>query len=208
METPGHIDELRIVGGHLALDFVNTVDGEPDGESGFEFLQGYGDLVAWSERIGVLSEEEAGRLAREAKRSPEEAEAVYLDALELRDTLYGIFRAIAEGGGPPSGSLEVLGGYECRAISRGRLARGDHGFHWEWTDEGDLAGILWQVAHAATELLTSGSLDRLKRCAACRWVFLDESRNLSRRWCTMEVCGTHEKVRRYVAKRAARRSTT
>ena len=208
METPRHIDELRIVGGHLALDFVNTVEGEPDGEPGFDFLRGYGDFVAWSERVGALSKEEAGRLALEAKRRPEEAEAVYLDTLKLRDTLYGVFRAVAEGGGPTSGSLEVLGGYECRALSRGKLAPGDHGFRWEWTEEGDLASILWRVAHAATELLTSGSLDRLKRCAHCRWVFLDESRNRSRRWCTMEVCGTHEKVRRYVAKRAARRSTT
>lgn len=207
METPGHIDELRTVGGHLALDFVNTVDGEPDGETGFEFLRGYGDLVAWSERIGILSEEEVGRLAREAKGRPAEAEAVYLDALKLRDVIYGVFRAIAEGGAPPSGSLEVLSGYECRALSRGKLAQGDNGFHWEWREEGDLARTLWPVAHAATGLLTSGGLDRLKRCAACRWLFLDASRNRSRRWCTMEECGTHEKMRRYVAKRAARRDS-
>jgi predicted RNA-binding Zn ribbon-like protein len=64
---------------------------------------------------------------------------------------------------------------------------------------------LWPVAHAATALLTSGDLDRLKLCAGCHWVFLDSSRNHSRRWCTMEVCGTDEKKRRYVAKRAARR---
>ena len=205
METLGHIDELRIVGGHPALDFVNTVEGESDGEPGFEFLRGYGDLVAWSERVGVLSDEEAGRLAREAKRRPEEVEAVYLDALKLRDALYGVFRAIAEGGDPPSGSLEILRGYECRALSHGKLAASADGFDWKWTDEGDLAMMLWPVAHAATGLLTSGDLDRLKRCAHCRWLFLDASRNRSRRWCTMEVCGTHEKVRRYVAKRAARR---
>jgi predicted RNA-binding Zn ribbon-like protein len=205
METSGHFDELRIVGGHLALDFVNTVDGEPDGETGFEFLRGYGDLVAWSERVGVLSEEEAGRLAREAKRRPEEAEAVYLDALELRETLYGVFRSIAEGDDPPSGRLEALRGYECQALCRGKLARGDNGFQWEWTNEGDLARTLWPVAHAATGLLTSGSLDRLKGCAGCHWLFLDASRNRSRRWCTMEECGTHEKARRYVARRAARR---
>ena len=67
--------------------------------------------------------------------------------------------------------------------------------------------MLWPVAHAATVLLTSGGLDRLKLCAGCHWLFLDASRNRSRRWCTMEVCGTHEKMRRYVAKRAARRDS-
>jgi predicted RNA-binding Zn ribbon-like protein len=207
METPGYIDKLRIVGGHVALDFVNTVEGEADGEPNIEHLRKYGDLVAWSVRIGLLSGEEGQRLVHEAERRPEEAEAVYLDALTLRDALYGVFRAVAESGDPPSGELEILQGYECEAISRGRLAPEDHGFEWVWKDGGDLARMLWPVAHAATGLLTSGSLDRLKRCAGCCWLFLDASRNHSRRWCTMEECGTHEKARRYVAKRAARRDS-
>jgi predicted RNA-binding Zn ribbon-like protein len=203
METPGYIDELRIVGGHVALDFVNTVDGDPDGESRFEILQSYGDLVAWSARVGLLCEGE--RLVGEARRRPEEAEAVYLDALRFRETLYGVLRAAAEGGGAPPSGLEMLRRYEREALSRGKLVEGDDGFDWEWENARDLAGMLWPVAHAATELLTSGGLDRLKRCAGCHWLFLDASRNHSRRWCTMEVCGTHEKVRRYVAKRAAGR---
>lgn len=203
METPGYIAGLRIVGGHLALDFVNTVDGEPR----FETLRGYGDLVAWSVRLDVLKADEGWRLVREANRRPEEAEAVYLDSLALRDALYGIFRAVAEGGDPPSRALKVLRGYACGALARGNLARGDDGFEWEWKDGRDLARMLWPVAHAATVLLTSGGLDRLKLCAGCHWLFLDASRNRSRRWCTMEVCGTHEKARRYVAKRAARRDS-
>ncbi len=205
METREYIKELRIVGGHVALDFVNTVDGTPDGESRFENLRDHGDLVAWSTRVGLITPDEAGRLGREAERRPEEAEEVYLDALGLRDALYGVFRAIAEGREPPSEGLEKLRGYECEAISRGRLAPGEDGFGWEWKDGGDLAMVLWPLAHAATGLLTSGGLDRLKRCAGCHWLFLDASRNRSRRWCTMEVCGTHEKVLRYTAKRAARR---
>ena len=58
---------------------------------------------------------------------------------------------------------------------------------------------------AAGELLTSPQLSRLKKCAGCPWVFLDQSKNLSRRWCAMDDCGTHEKILRYVARRAARR---
>ena len=203
METPGYIEELRIVGGHLALDFVNTVDGE----ARFETLRGYRDLVAWSVRLDVLTVDEGERLVREANCRSEVAEAVYRDALALRDAIYNIFRAIAEGGNPPSGDLEVLRGYEREALSRGRLARGDDGFEWEWKESRDLARMLWPVAHAATVLLTSGGLDRLKLCVGCYWLFLDASRNRSRRWCTMEVCGTHEKARRYVAKRAARRDS-
>jgi predicted RNA-binding Zn ribbon-like protein len=201
METPEHIERLRIVGGDVAFDFVNTEDGDPP----VECLRGYGDLVAWSVLVGLFSAEEGERLVGEANLRPEDAEAVYRDALRLRGALYGVFRILAEGGDVPERGLETLRGYEREALSRGKLVQGDRGFSWEWKDGRDLAGMLCPVAHAATQLLTSGDLDRLKLCAGCYWVFLDASRNRSRRWCTMEVCGTDAKMRRYVAKRAAKR---
>jgi len=103
--------------------------------------------------------------------------------------------------------MRTLGVYERAAISRGVLTTGDSGLQWEWKEECDPVRPLWPVVDAATELLTSGDLGRLKLCAGCHWLFLDASRNYSRRWCTMEVCGTHEKARRYVEKRAARRDS-
>ena len=201
METPGYIEQLRIVGGDPSLDFVNTEDGDPP----MECLRGYGDLVAWSVRAGLFSADEGERLMGEADRRPEDAEAVYHEALRLRGALQDVFRAVAEGGDAPERGLETLRGYEREALSRGKLVQGDGGFSWEWKDGRDLTRMLWSVAHAATRLLTSGDLVRLKLCAGCYWVFLDASRNRSRRWCTMEVCGTDEKMRRYVAKRAAKR---
>jgi predicted RNA-binding Zn ribbon-like protein len=201
METPEYIERLRIVGGDPALDLVNTQDGDPP----MECLRGYGDLVAWSVRVGVLSADEGDLLLGEANRRPEDADVVYRDALRLRGALQDVFRAVAEGGDAPERGLETLRGYEREALSRGKLVQGEGGFNWEWKDGRDLARMLWSVAHAATRLLTSGDLVRLKLCAGCYWVFLDASRNRSRRWCTMEVCGTDEKMRRYVAKRAAKR---
>ena len=165
METPEYIEKLRIVGGDVALDFVNTEDGDPP----VECLRGYGDLVAWGVLVGLLSAEEGERLMGEADLRPGDAEAAYRNALTLRRALYDVFRAVAEDEAPASRDLKILREY------------------------------------AATGLLTSGNLDRLKLCAGCYWIFLDASRNRSRRWCTMEVCGTDEKKRRYVAKRAARR---
>jgi predicted RNA-binding Zn ribbon-like protein len=63
-----------------------------------------------------------------------------------------------------------------------------------------LAGVLWPMAHSATELLVAGLLGRVKGCTECNWPFVDESKNRSRRWCAMEECGTHAKMRRYVAR--------
>ena len=185
----------------MALDFVNTEDGDPP----VECLRGYGDLVAWGVLVGLLSAEEGDRLTGEADLRPGDAEAAYRDALTLRGALYDVFRAVAEDEAPASRNLEIVREYERGALSRGELVQEGRGFRWEWKDGLDLARMLWPVAHAAAGLLTSGNLDRLKLCAGCYWVFLDASRNHSRRWCTMEVCGTDEKMRRYVAKRAARR---
>ena len=201
METPEYIEKLRIVGGDVALDFVNTEDGDPP----VDCLRGYGDLVAWSVLVGLLSVEEGERLLEVADLRPESAEAAYRDALKLRGALQDVFRAVAEEKAPASLDLETVRKHEIEALSRAELVQDDEGFRWEWRNLRDLSGMLWTVAHSAAGLLTSGDLDRLKHCAGCYWVFLDASRNRSRRWCTMEVCGTDENKRRYVAKRAAGR---
>jgi predicted RNA-binding Zn ribbon-like protein len=110
-----------------------------------------------------------------------------------------VFRALARGGDPAPGALADL--MAAHAGAPGRLARvgGGH-FDLAWDD--DIAGA---IAAAAVDLLRHGPLDRLKLCQACPWLFLDLSRNHSRRWCSMNVCGGTLKMRRYRA-RARRRS--
>jgi predicted RNA-binding Zn ribbon-like protein len=206
METPDHISSLRVVGGNLALDFANTAEGTSEGEIEREHLLGYEDLVFWGCYVGLLSEKVGERLLRMRGERPAEAAAVFARALEFRGHLYALFRAVAEGDNPPAESVEALRRFECEAISRAALApSGGDGFGWKWGLGDDLAGVLWPVAHSATELLTSGPLGRVKGCAGCNWLFIDESKNRSRRWCAMEDCGTHAKIRRFVARRAAKR---
>jgi predicted RNA-binding Zn ribbon-like protein len=208
METPDHLSSLRLVGGHLALDFANTVEGTPEGEMEREHLFGYEDLVFWGYRVGLLSEEDSERLLRERQQRPAKADAIYAQALEFRGHLYVVFRAVAKGDSPPAERVEALRWFECEALSHAKLVPiGDGGFKWEWAIGGELAGMLWPVAHSATELLTSGPLGRVKSCVGCNWLFVDQSRNKSRRWCTMEECGIHAKMRRYIARRAAKRKS-
>jgi predicted RNA-binding Zn ribbon-like protein len=59
--------------------------------------------------------------------------------------------------------------------------------------------MLWPIASSAADLLTSERLKKVRLCEAktCTWLFLDESRNHSRRWCDMKVCGNREKARRH-----------
>jgi predicted RNA-binding Zn ribbon-like protein len=194
------------VGGNLALDFLNTAEGTPGGEIEREHLLGYGDLVFWGLRVGLLSGGEGERLLRRGREGPAEAEAVFARALEFRGHLYGLFRAVAEGEPPPAGGVEALRRSGSEALARAVLVPAGGGFAWEWEQGEDLAGVLWPVAHSAAELLTVGPVGRVKCCAGCNWLFVDESKNRSRRWCTMEECGIHAKMRRYVARRAAKRA--
>jgi predicted RNA-binding Zn ribbon-like protein len=82
------------------------------------------------------------------------------------------------------------------------VRRAEGGFRWGWDEESDsLTKVLWPVAKAAADLLTSEghALKRLHQCAAsdCGWLFIDMSRNHSRRWCDMSNCGNVAKARRH-----------
>jgi predicted RNA-binding Zn ribbon-like protein len=208
LETSAHIASLRLDGGHLALDFVNTLGGsyELPPEPHDEFLRSYGDLLAWSVRTGVLDAAAAEALAQAAGADPGAAERVLAEAIQQREEAYAVLRALAESRTP---SAEALAGIEEKArwaIGEARLAPSDDGsYRWRWEDEDDLRSPLRPLAHATVELLSDGPLDRLKRCGGCRWLFLDASKNRSRHWCSMEECGKHAKMRRYVERRRAAR---
>ena len=79
---------------------------------------------------------------------------------------------------------------------------------WTWPNTDDLSSVLHPIAAAAAELLTSDQLSRIKRCARCPWLFLDNSKNHSRRWCDMNDCGRAQKIERYLARRAAAQRRT
>jgi predicted RNA-binding Zn ribbon-like protein len=205
METANDVTRMRLVGGDLALDLVNTRSGPPTGPADDDVFGEYADLVAWARHLDVLTDAEARRLRRRAREDVGATEAAFRHALDLRDLLDGVFRALATGGSPPARQMERLRDEASAAYARARFVPSRSGFTWRWSDDTDLARPVWPIAHAAAELLTHGPLDRLKACGGCRFLFLDESKNGSRRWCSMDDCGTAAKIRRYVDRRAAAR---
>ena len=198
--------QFELTGGRLCLDFANTLDNrralQPQ-----ERLNRYADLVAWSRQTGVLRQAEAHRLLREAARCPRAALAVIEAAIELREAIFEIFAAAVAGKKPSATSLARLNEHVARALGRLRLAPAKNGYAWSWAAEfGGLGRMLWPVARSAAELLTSPELSAVRECAAeeCGWLFLDRSKNRSRRWCDMKVCGNRSKVRRYYQRTRAR----
>jgi predicted RNA-binding Zn ribbon-like protein len=203
METVEDVTRMRLVGGNLALDFVNTRTGPPAGAPDDDVLTGYAELVAWGAYAGALTATEATALRRLAREDPGGAQAAFARALRTRDHLDEIFRTLAAGKTPKASALDRLRDDETEAIGHARLDP-TNGYAWSWRDDRSLTRPLWPAVHAAVRLLTTGPLDRIKGCGGCRFLFHDESKNRSRRWCSMDDCGTAEKSRRYVAARRTR----
>ena len=203
--------ELR--GGVACLEFVNTV-GWRLTDHPSEYLRSYEDLLDWGRQAGLLAPEEREGLLRRATLDPEGARETLSRALALREAIHRIFsRAIA---GEPqdeselSADLSALNRELAVALSRLRLMPAGGAYGWAWDRSGDesaarLDSPLWPVAQSAAELLTSPKLGRVKLCAGkgCGWVFVDESRNGSRRWCDSRDCGNRERVRRHLARKRA-----
>lgn len=193
---------FELTGGHIALDFANTVESRPTGEAR-DRLAEYADLVRWSEQAGLLNRKEATTLRELADRHPRAASQVLGRARVMRESIYALFSAVAHGGALPAAALERLNEELPLALSRSRVKRSDRGAMWGWSDEVALDRMLWPVVRGAADLLTAVERDRVRECAAdsCGWLFLDGSRNRSRRWCDMSVCGNRNKVRRFRATR-------
>ncbi len=207
---------MKLVGGELCLDFVNTVGGRiPQGAGSpgsrvlADKLGAYTDLVAWSRHTGSLGEADARRLLRLAEGHPREAAEVLGRARLFRETLHRALRSLMLGRRPDPPDLSRVNDEVATARKREVLAPSRDGLRWECPDSGGrLESPLWPVSRSAAALLTSGDLSRLRQCGGerCGWLFLDRSRNRSRQWCTMEDCGNVSKVRRFRQRHSRRRA--
>ncbi|SNY62053.1 CGNR zinc finger domain-containing protein [Paractinoplanes atraurantiacus] len=192
---------LEPFGGAVCLDFANTLDGRATAQP-TEYVHTYVDLAGWSEFAGLIDAPTSARLRRH------DSEASLRTALNLREAIFEVFTAVGRGETPPAGSLDEVRQRYAEAVASARLGPAPEGsFTWEFTgDQPDRAW--WPIAVDAVRLLTQGPLNRVKVCAAeagCIGLFLDTSKNRSRRWCTMDGCGVEAKVQRQARRRQATR---
>lgn len=193
--------DLERIGGRLSLDFANTVGGSRVHPK--EYLTAYGELLGWSEATGAIGPATAARLRERAREDPEAAREALARALELREALYRTFDAVATGESPSPADLAILNARVGPAMAELRLEAEGEGFGWRAEPgEADLEAMLRPIVRDAADLLVSGDLDRVKQCGGndCAWLFVDESRNRSRKWCDMADCGNRAKQRRHYRK--------
>lgn len=197
--------KLNLAEQRLCLEFANTANWHASDQP-VEELNSYADLVAWARRVGLLAEAEARIQLEQAARRPAEAAARLERVIELREAIYHIFSAVAGDRPVETADISLLNQWFMHAQERLRVVATDDGFTWQWGDQGTPLGqMLGPVIQSAAELLVSPDLARVKECAddrGCGWLFVDTSRNQSRRWCSMESCGNRAKVRRHRRKQA------
>lgn len=198
---------FRQLGGHLCLDFVNTLDPRYGPvEARHDYLSSYDALVVWSEQVQAADHTEAAALRRRARGHDELAAAALEHALLFREHLDEVFTRFAQ---PvrrrrsTSSDLALLNQWLAGAAPHRRLLLESGRARWRWTRESapELTSPLHRVAVSAAEVLTSADPQRLRRCEGdsghCGWLFYDSSRSGNRQWCSMSGCGNREKARRH-----------
>jgi predicted RNA-binding Zn ribbon-like protein len=190
-------------GGRLCLALVNSVYWRR-GPSPDDRLDSYANLVALADGAGWIPDVAA--LKRTAAEQPAEAAQVLRRAVTLREQLLAIFAAHAAGGPVPESALAAVQKLAGRGLAALRLVSAQDGYQLGWP-ETRLDLPLLQAAVSAVLLLSGPELSRVKQCPGptCGWVFLDTTRNQSRRWCDSRECGNrHRAQTHYERTRAAR----
>lgn len=199
-EPVRNLETLEWVGGHPALDFVNTVHSWHTRDHR-DYLHGYDDFLQWALAADMLWPNSARAFAR---RPDAEKRQAFDEMRALRDSLHKLFAALAKNERLPQEALDHLNGLIRRTVAWRWLAA-DPGTGnkelcctWDFSNAPAYAA-LGPIAWKAAELLELGPLDRIKKCPAenCGWLFMDTSKNRSRHWCSMKTCGNAAKVKRF-----------
>jgi predicted RNA-binding Zn ribbon-like protein len=201
---------FELSGGNPALDLVNTLDNRFHAEGPKELLRDYGDLLRLAQQAQLLSAAQLRSLS--GCVSTEAAARALRAAKELRESLAAVLYAIVDRRSPPSAALQTLQRHFLDSVRHselrwyaagGRTGAGSVAWH-RGGFESEAGLPVWLLAQSASQLLLSPELEQVRACGAatCRWLFLDTSRNHTRRWCNMKVCGNRMKARRFQARHA------
>lgn len=189
---------FQLVGGHPALDLINTLDWRYRDSGPEELLTSYDDLLAFARQSQTLTAKQTAQFKRKAHST------AALRALEqvryLREALADLIYAGLDGRNASSASMRFLEKFFQEARAQTRLVREGSRLRWDWAGaEAKPEFPLWALTRAASRLTLSENVALVRACAnpACRWLFLDTSKNHTRRWCDMKLCGNRMKARRF-----------
>ena len=184
----------KLIGGLICFDFTNTVSWR-ETEHPHEWFDSFDNFTKWTEITDILEKEQAKELLKTLQGSREEGERHLNKMIEIREFLFNLFNHQVREGSIRPDDLQRLGVLGQSVYNHQMLAPSGSSYQWTWrNDISPLDKIHYTVIGAALEVITRHDLSRIKKCPSCQWLYMDMSKNKSRRWCTMEDCGNRHKV--------------
>jgi predicted RNA-binding Zn ribbon-like protein len=199
-----HVDEWQpswFIGGHVVLDFVNTVPWRLAPERTFDRLPDAAALIGWAHAVELIDARQARELRSETAAHPARAQALATRTWELRENLYLVLRPLAAGEAPDETLIEYVRHEIVDALTQARIASVVP-LHWTLQITG-VRDLQRALALSSWRLLQFEDLTRVRQCrdSGCGWLFLDRSKNSSRRWCSSADCGNRTRARRHYRRR-------
>jgi predicted RNA-binding Zn ribbon-like protein len=181
----------------LAVEFANTLAWR--GSTSEESLHNAGDVLSWLSVNQVMATAVIAELKTWLAEHPAQSVRLFDDAIEIREAIYRLLHAAASSSTPARGDLLRLNSALDDAAPRTLLERNANAFGWRIEAKPTASGILAPVIWSAADILVGPDSDRVRECAndRCLWLFLDDSKNGSRRWCSMQMCGNRAKAHRH-----------
>jgi predicted RNA-binding Zn ribbon-like protein len=194
--------QFELLGGALCLDFTNTIH-DYAATDPREELHAYADLIRFGLQAGAINDRDSRSLLKHAAKQSTQAGKSLSAARAFRLVLYRIFANVAGGKHPAGRDLDFLNHEVAQIYGNLRVQNKGDDVQWTWKeDHQNLERVMWQIVRSAAELLTSKERELIRECGSktCTWLFLDKSKNRTRRWCDMKKCGNRAKWRRHYDK--------
>ncbi|MCJ8521795.1 putative RNA-binding Zn ribbon-like protein [Pseudorhizobium tarimense] len=175
------------ISGNLALDLANTISWRNTSRE-VDHLATFDNVVAWSKDVGLIGDDFV--------LSPSEQKTLYEQVLALRTAIRGAGSAIANDLDPSRPDSDVIRDIAALALCQASLSGTPYTLHFE-----GIYRVTGAIAWSALDLLRGEELSRLKQCPPddCHWLFIDRTKNASRRWCDMGTCGNRAKKKAHRA---------
>ena len=189
--------------GDISLDFANTNNWHASATPQ-DYLHNFMDLIQWGQKAGLVTAEQANQLSLYAEQHADKAAKVFAFAIQVRESIYRIFSNLYAGSPVPDEDLSLLNSVASDAMAHLQLTALNGEYRWQFPPNIEATNlILWTVGRAASDLLTSSRVSRVRECEddrGCGYLFIDQTKNHSRRWCSMESCGNRAKARRHYSR--------
>jgi predicted RNA-binding Zn ribbon-like protein len=191
-------DSLLFVSNNLALDFLNTqpvLEGQPK-----ELLGGFPQLLRWYVAAGLLPAKSAMQLKRRWGRRLQ-AEAARQELVVFRERLREVVLRLEARQSVPAEMIAELNRLLAVRAMPLQIISTQAGFIEEFHFDPQVpADLISPLVYAAADLLTKFDARRIRKCQNCVLHFYDTTKNATRRWCSMKLCGNRSKVASYTAR--------